>query len=110
VAEVIVMREAVRELEHAEDAIIDFFVSIQDIDKGVEWAAKFIKEFNDTATSLEEDPERFPLCQLYPFNEIEGEYRYFRVMWFTVFYEVDNDTVKIRHVVSSKSDFSRFAH
>jgi plasmid stabilization system protein ParE len=94
-------------LDSAKRSIYRFFEGIQDSEKGLFWAEQFVDEIEKQYELLRQNPERYPICTLYPLNIINEEYRYFKVMWFIVFYLFDEENVYVMQVSSSKSDLSR---
>ena len=97
------------ELDSVGGAYIAYFTTLGDPAKGRLWANRFYRDYRAAVEALEANPYRHRVCDLYPFDAIETEYRSFRVGWFTIFYSVDEDkkAFAVWHVRSSQSDFTK---
>lgn len=97
------------ELEQAGQAYELYFDELGDYEKGVLWADRFYADYARAIALLKDNPLFYPVCTVYPFNEIKTAYRSFRCGWFTVFYTVENDSFTVWHIRASRSDFSQIA-
>ncbi len=105
----LVLEQAQSELRSCGKAIHAFFYSIGELEKAITWADSFTDQVEDKLKQIKETPKRFPKCSLYPFNLLKNQrYYYFRVIWFLIFYEIDEatNTVIVASAKSDKSDLS----
>lgn len=95
------------ELEEAGEIYISYFTELGEPSRGLELSEAFVYDYIDKIQQLKKTPFMYPLCSVYPFDaDNPNGYRSFRVGWFTVFYTVENGSVIVWHIRSSKSDFS----
>ena len=86
----------------------DYFEKLGDVRKGEKWADDFLTQFRAHLNELKNNPFKYHICTLYPFDKDNEKYRYFTIKWHAVFYFVENDTVYIARILSAKTDFSAF--
>ena len=94
------------ELEQAGLAYESFFDDLGDYEKGVAWADRFYLDYAKAIDTISLNPYFYPVCTVYPFNELSSRYRSFRCGWFTVFYTVEEQSFTVWHIRSSRSDFT----
>ena len=97
---------AVLELQEADRAYVSYFARLGERSKGEAWARRFFRDYFERINLLKSNPFFYGKCRVYPFDEVETEYRSFTVGWFTVFYTVETDTFTVWHVRPSRSDFT----
>jgi hypothetical protein len=98
---------ALNELNSVENVYINYFAKFGDPSKGKQWADDFYAQYRQIIETLKINPYKYHICNIFPFDQIPTQYRYFTVGWFTVFYTVEPDCFIVWHVMSSRADFSQ---
>jgi len=104
--EVRVLEEAQEDILAAQKAIFLYFEKIEDPSKGIIWADDFVNKLEQSYEILANSPLTYPICSLYPLEQSQHSFHYFKVMWYLVFYIVESKVVKIIRVISDKADLS----
>jgi plasmid stabilization system protein ParE len=99
--------DAQRELRRAKTSIFNFFDDIGDEDKGELWMSEFDETYERECVSIMSNPYCHAQCLVLPPEYDDLDIHSFSIKWFTVFYTFDDSSVKIWHVVHSRSDFAR---